>query len=257
MESFGILAELPLWTLVAGTCIVLFAGFVKGAVGFALPMIIISGLGSILPAETALAALVLPTLLTNIRQSLRGGWRDAWATVGRYRLFLFAMVIVLALSAQLVNVISTRVLFLVIGGALILFGALQLSGWVLRLNPAHRARDELAIGGVAGFLGGMSGIWGPPTVMYLTATDAPKAEAMRVQGVIYGIGSVALLLAHLKSGVLNAQTLPLSVAAVVPAFAGMALGYMVHDRMPQKTFRRAMLVVLTIAGLNLVRRGLF
>ncbi len=257
MEQLGILGELPAWTLITGTVIVLFAGFVKGAVGFALPMIIISGLGSILPAETALAALILPTLATNLRQSLRGGWRGAVETGRRYWLFLAALLICLVLSAQLVSVIPTRALFLLIGGVLIIFGALQLSGWVLRLDPLNRVRDELAIGGVAGALGGVSGIWGPPTVMYLTATDAPKAQAMRVQGVIYGIGSIALLLAHLRSGVLNTHTLPLSLAAVLPAFAGMALGYMLHDRMPQATFRRAMLLVLTIAGLNLVRRGIF
>ncbi len=257
MDQLGILAELPAATLVGGAVIVLFAGFVKGAVGFAMPMIMISGLGSILPAETALAALILPTLATNVRQSLRGGWRGAVETGRRYRLFLAALLICLVLSAQLVTVIPTQALFLLIGGILVVFGALQLSGWVLRLNAANRVRDEIAVGGIAGALGGVSGIWGPPTVMYLTATDAPKSEAMRVQGVIYGIGSVALLLAHLRSGVLNAHTLPLSVAAILPAFVGMAVGYMLHDRMPQATFRRAMLFVLVLAGLNLVRRGLW
>jgi uncharacterized membrane protein YfcA len=256
MDMLGLLADLPGATLVAATAIVLFAGFVKGAVGFAMPMIIISGLGSILPAETALAALILPTLVTNGRQALRGGWQGAWAAVKRYRLFLAALLVFLVGSAQLVGVIPSRALFLVIGVPLVIFAVLQLAGWVLRLDPRHRRRDEMLIGGFAGFMGGMSGIWGPPTVMYLAATDAPKSEAMRVQGVIYGIGSVALLAAHLRSGVLNAQTLPLSLAAIVPALAGMALGYVLHDRMPQATFRRAMLVVLAIAGLNLVRRGL-
>ena len=250
------LADLPLWTLLAGVAIILFAGFVKGAVGFAMPMIMISGLGSILPAETALATLIVPTLVTNARQALRGGWRAAWETVKRFRLYLIMLMIFIALAAQLVAVVSASLLFLLIGVPLVAFAVLQLSGWVLRLNPAHRRRDEALIGSVAGVMGGLSGIWGPPTVMYLTAIDAPKAMAMRVQGVIYGIGSVALIGAHLKSGGLNAATLPLSVAAVVPALIGMALGYVVHDRMPQATFRRAMLVVLAIAGLNLIRRAL-
>lgn len=256
MDGIGLLGELPLWAFLAGTGIVLFAGFVKGAVGFAMPMIMISGLGSILPAETALAALILPTLATNGRQALRGGGRAAWEVVRRYRLFLTFLVLFLIASAQLVGILPSRVLFLVIGGPLVAFAVLQLAGWTLRLNPAHRRRDEAMIGSFAGFLGGLSGIWGPPTVMYLTAIDAPKSEAMRVQGVIYGIGSVTLLAAHLRSGVLNPATLPLSAAAVLPALAGMALGYLVHDRMPQATFRRAMLVVLAVAGLNLVRRGL-
>ena len=38
---------------------------------------------------------------------------------------------------------------------------------------------------------------------------------------------------------------------------GMWIGFKLHDRMPQATFRRAMLLVLVVAGLNLIRRGLF
>ena len=60
-------------TFVFALAIGLLAGFVKGAVGFAMPMILISGLGSILPAELALAALILPTLVTNGMQALRQG----------------------------------------------------------------------------------------------------------------------------------------------------------------------------------------
>lgn len=257
MEILGILADLPIWTLVAATSIVLFAGFVKGAVGFAMPMIFMSGLGSIMAPETALAGLILPTLFTNLRQALRGGARAALASVAHYRVYLVSLLVVLVLAAQLVNVVPSRTLYLVIGVPMILFAVLQLSGWVLQLNPARKIRDELTFGGISGFLGGLSGIWGPPLVMYLTATNAPKPEAMRVQGAIYAIGAVFLAGAHLRSGVLNVHTLPLSVAAIVPAFAGMALGNLVHDRMPQQTFRRMMLVVLAVAGLNLVRRGFF
>ena len=69
-------------TFVFALAIGLLAGFVKGAVGFAMPMILISGLGSILPAELALAALILPTLVTNGMQALRQGTGAARAGGG-------------------------------------------------------------------------------------------------------------------------------------------------------------------------------
>ncbi|MEZ5869796.1 MAG: hypothetical protein R3D46_15805 [Defluviimonas denitrificans] len=59
--------------LLTACAITLFAGTVKGAVGFAMPMIMISGLASILPADQALAALIVPTLVTNLAQSFRQG----------------------------------------------------------------------------------------------------------------------------------------------------------------------------------------
>jgi len=200
--------------------------------------------------------LILPTVISNIFQSFRQGWRAALAVARRFWIFLGMMLVFLASSAQLVNLIPDHVLFLVIGVPIVLFALFQLAGWRLHLRPETRVRDELALGGVAGFVGGMSGVWGPPLVAYLVAIDVEKREAIRAQGVIFGVGAVALIIAHLRSGVLNAGTLPLSAAAVIPALLGLWLGTLVHDRMPQAAFRRAMLVVLVLAGLNLLRRGL-
>jgi uncharacterized membrane protein YfcA len=105
-------------------------------------------------------------------------------------------------------------------------------------------------------MGGVSGVWGPPTVLYLLATDAPKKAAISVQGVVYGAGSAVLLLAHMRSGVLSAETAPLSAAMVVPMLVGLWLGQRVQDQLDQAKFQRAMLFVLVIVGLNLIRRGL-
>lgn len=252
----GIMAEMPFDLLCMAAAITLLAGFVKGAVGFAMPMIMISGLGSLMPPEIALAALILPTFLANAIQSFGDGLGAAHDVVRRYWIYIAMMLIFLASSAQLVNLIPDDLLYLLIGVPILTFALFQLGGWRLHLGPATRLRDELALGGLSGFVGGLSGVWGPPLVAYLVAVDAQKREAIRAQGVIYGLGAMVLVVAHLESGVLNRATLPLSAAALVPAMAGLWIGARVHASMPQDTFRKATLVVLALAGLNLLRRGL-
>ena len=236
--------------------VTLFAGFVKGVVGFALPMVMISGMASIFAPDVALAALILPAVATNLLQAFRNGWRAAVEAMKDHWRFIVVLWIVLAFSAQLITVLPEYAMFLILGVPVTIFSFLQLMGWRLRFRPEARRRVEVVIGAFAGFVGGLSGVWGPPTVAYLTAIDTQKTEQMRVQGVIYGIGAVALLAAHLQSGVLNRATLPLSAALLVPALLGMAAGFRLHDRMPQTAFRRATLLVLVVAGLNLMRRGL-
>jgi hypothetical protein len=105
-------------------------------------------------------------------------------------------------------------------------------------------------------LGGLAGTWGPTTVLYLLATGTPRERQMVVQGVIYGSGSVALLLAHLASGVLTTTTAPLSALMIAPALAGMWVGLRLQDRLDQAAFSRAVLVVLIASGVNLVWKGL-
>ncbi|MFQ5439776.1 MAG: sulfite exporter TauE/SafE family protein [Paracoccaceae bacterium] len=236
--------------------VVLFAGCVKGAVGFGMPMILISGLGTLLPAETAIAALILPTVLTNFSQALSTGIRDALATFRRYWRFNLVLFVTIFFSAQLVRVMPQALLFSLLGGSIVFFTLVQLAGWHPRIGPLAARIVEIPAAMIAGFFGGLTGVWGPPTILYLTALDVPKADHVRAQGVVYFAGSILLLSAHLKSGVLNGQTLPLSALLVVPALVGQWTGRRFHDSIDQVVFRRLTLIILTIAGLNLLRRGL-
>ena len=65
-----------------------------------------------------------------------------------------------------------------------------------------------------------------------------------------------LVAAHVRSGVLNERTVWVSAALLLPILAGMAIGFRLQDRMDQALFRKATLVVLVVAGVNLIRKGL-
>jgi uncharacterized membrane protein YfcA len=163
--------------------VALLAGLIKGMVGFGMPMVLISGLSSLMAPELALAGLILPTLLSNGVQALRQGVGAAIASVKKFRVFLWTGLVFLLISAQFVPVLPQNILLLVIGVPVAIFAGLQLLGVQIRLTVAN-ARAEMAVGGFAGIVGGLSGVWGPPTVLYLTALNTEKTEQIRVQGVI-------------------------------------------------------------------------
>ena len=250
------MAGLELWAVTLAAAVTLFAGFVKGAVGFAMPMIMMSAFGSFLPAEVALALLILPTLVTNVAQAFRQGPAAAWASTVKYRGHIAMVVIFLIVSAQFVREIPQALMYGLLGVPITLFAAWQLAGRSLKFRLEHRGRAEVALGIVGGLYGGISGIWGPPLIIYLLSIGAEKTEQIRVQGVVFLIGAVVLTAAHLTSGVLNAQTVPLSALMVVPAALGMWIGFRVQDRLDAARFRRWTLVLLVLTGLNLVRRAL-
>ncbi len=246
--------EFPLIVLLLSGLVALFAGIVKGMVGFALPMIMISLLGMFLPPDVALAGLILPTLVTNGFQALRQGPRAAWAAAKQFRVYLVMAAVLLVVSAQLYVLLPVWVLFLSIGLPVTAFSLMQLLG--LRFHLTRQSVPvEIAVGSVSGFIGGLSGVWGPPLVAYLTALHTEKRMQMRTQGVAFALGSVLLLLAHGASGVVRSDTLGFSALLCLPALLGMWLGGQVQDRIEQETFRRATLIVLLLAGLNLVRRA--
>lgn len=247
---------LPLDLLIFAVVVTFLSGVVKGAIGFAMPLIMVSGMGILLDPKLVVAGIILPIVVSNALQALRGGIADALSALREYTLFLVVVCVMILVSAQFVTRIPSDTMLLVLGIPVTLLCAIQIAGLRFHIPPRRRPIASVVAGFLAGALGGLAGTWGPPTVLYLVAVDTPKARQIVVQGVIYGLGSVMLLAGHLKSGILNDQTWPFSALLLVPALAGMAVGFRIQDRIPQSTFRTVTLWVLLIAGLNLVRRGL-
>jgi uncharacterized membrane protein YfcA len=256
MSIESLISAYGLPILIVAICGMFAGGFAKGAVGFALPMISVSISGSVLPAAMAVAGMILPGVITNSWQTFRhggaaafGSLRDHW----RLNAILFVMI---ALCAQLVVVLPDRALFLILGGGVTLFAGVQVLGWQPSIPLGGRRRVEAAVAVVAGFFGGLAGVWGPPIVLYFLALEIPKRDMVRAQGVSFLLGSLILVVAHLNSGLLLGPGGAFSVLMIAPAVIGMAMGQSVQDRLNPVLFRKAVLLVLTVAGLNLLRRGL-
>ncbi len=245
------------WALVFAALGFFFGGYVKGAVGFALPLVAVTAAASFLPSQTAVAMLIAPVLVTNVWQALRQGVAPLIDTGRRFWAMNLTLGVVLWFSAGLLPGLDERTFFLIIGLLTGGFALVQLIGWRPRLSARFERPAGLAVGAVAGFFGGLAGIWGPPVVLYLTALSLPKRDQIRATGLAFLSGSLVLAPAHLATGVLNAQTGLLSLGALAPTALGMWLGQRMQDRLDQELFRKATLWVLAVAALNLLRRAAF
>ena len=253
VDHFAALAPSAFWAAMAVT---LFAGFVKGMSGFAMPLVMISTFSAFLPPEQALAGLILPTLFTNISQATRQGVSAAWDSAKTYHRFLIATLVMIVISAQFVRVIPQGLFLLLLGVPITLFALAQLSGRKLALKLEHRDRAEWIMGAVGGMYGGVSGVWGPPLIVYLLSIGVDKAETVRAQGVVFLLGAVVLLGAHLQTGLMSGPNLWFSAALVVPALIGQAVGQRLQDRMDPARFRRWTQALLVLTGVNLIWRAL-
>ena len=254
MDSILSIISLP--TLIGAIGVTLVAGVVKGAIGFAMPLIMISGIGLLVDPKLAIAGIILPIVLSNLLQVMKAGFGEAKRAVQDFAVYISIVCITIVITAQFVSYISTETMFLVLGVPVTILCVIQLLGVTLSVPKERHGVASVVLGLISGALGGFAGTWGPTTVLYLVALDTPKKRQIAVQGVIYGLGSVMLLIGHLKSGILNASTAPFSVILLLPAVAGMWLGFKIQDRIDQATFKKVTLVVLLVAGLNLIRRGL-
>jgi uncharacterized membrane protein YfcA len=256
MHAFEVfIAEHGLWAVFAAAAVMFAGGLVKGAVGFALPLISVSGLGSFLPAQLAVAIMMLSMLSANLWQAGREGVAPAIAITRRFWIMIAVLMPMILLFSQFLPLIPERLFFGVLGVGVTVFSGVQLMGW--RPQWARRAPrlSQVIVGLVGGLFGGLAGIWGPPVTLYLVSADIDKRDTMLALGIVFGVGSLVLTAGSIASGVLNAQTTPLSLAAMAPVMLGMGVGFWLHDRLDAAAFRRWTLLVLVLTGLNLIRRA--
>jgi len=231
------------------------AGFVKGIVGFAMPMIVLSGSAAIEQPSLGLAVLILPTLCTNIYQSSLFGRRELIVSIGEFRFFLFACLFGLLVGANLFVAANLNTLVGGIGAVVLVLSFVQL---IQIKAPKRNNTTSLSIvfGVITGLLGGGTGVWGPTTVLYLTSIGTPKQKQIVVQGLTFAFSSIFLLFAHLYTGIFTSETGILSAFMVLPAMIGMLFGVSIQRFLNQDRFRLITLFSLCIGGIYLVYRSL-
>lgn len=245
------------WTTALVVGVAFFAGgFVKGAIGFALPLIAVSGAAAVLPAQTAVALVILPALVSNVWQAFGQGLRLLLQTFGRFWLMNSILIVMIWVGAGFLPGLDDRVFFAALGAFIAVFATIQLAGWRPKLAGRAEGPVSFGVGAISGFCGGVSGIWGPPVVLYLVTLGVGKAEQMRATGLSFLLGAMVLTASHIETGVLNEETAMLSAAAVVPTLLGQIFGRRMENSLDLDLFRRITLFVLCAAAVNLLRRAM-
>lgn len=232
----------------------LIAGLVKGVAGFGLPTVSIALLALVRPLPEAMALMLVPSLATNLWQAFAGGaLRQVAPRIGPF--LACAAVACFLAAGQLVRA-DVALLSGLLGVTLVASAALALAAPSLPA-PAPRTERWLAppMGAVSGAIAGLTGSFLVPAAPWLQAIRLPREQF--VQG--FGLG-VVLVNGALAAGLAGGGLLPAeiglaSLAGLVPAFAGMALGRRVRLRLDEAAFRRVVQVALGLVGLWLALRG--
>ncbi len=230
------------------------AGVIKGIVGIGLPTVTISIMSQATDPRIPIALLLIPALITNTWQIIRGGqiarsFRMLWPFAATMFVFIF-------ISARYAAVAATDTLIIGIGLVVVLWTLTSLIKAPPKV-PDHLDRPvQIASGIVAGIIGGLTAIWSPPMVMYLLSRRVEKDDFLRFTGFIIIAGTIPLTAGYLSTGLLTRELAVYSVFMIVPTLAGYALGERLRGRLDREQFQKVVLVVFCVMGLNLIRKAL-
>ena len=244
--------DATLTVLVVGAAAFFVGGSVKGAFGFGLPLVAVPLLASVTAPATAVSLMFIPVLVANIWQAFQGGYFGR--ALLRFWPFLVALTIATVIAVQFVATVDPKVVTAALAVIIIFFAVYQLRS--PRFTVQERSEKWLtpAIGIVSGIVGGISGLFGLPLVIYLVALKLPKDEFVATASICNLIGGLPLFAALAWHGFLDGETTVASAVGAGIAWLGVLLGGWSRDRIPQDTFRKILLYLLIVVGLNLIRR---
>lgn len=228
----------------------LLAGTVKGVIGLGLPTVSLGLLTAALDLTTAMALLIVPSLVTNLGQAVIGG--NGRAIVLRIWPFLLMATVTVWVGALALTRLDLSLLSGLLGGLLVAYAALSLAG----LRPVISAQRDVwagpILGTVNGVLTGMTGSFVVPGVMYLQAIGLPRDALVQAMGVLFTASTVALALALQGNRLLTPELGLVSAVAVIPAAAGMLLGQRIRQGLSEARFRRVFFVGILLLGAYII-----
>ncbi|MBE0620293.1 MAG: sulfite exporter TauE/SafE family protein [Burkholderiales bacterium] len=238
-------------TAIAGTF--LLAGAVKGVIGLGLPTVSLGLLTAALDLPTAMALLIVPSLVTNLWQAVVGG--NGRAIFLRIWPFLLMATATVWLGATALTRVDLSLLSGLLGVLLVAYAALNLAGIRIEISTQREIWAGPLFGIANGVLTGMTGSFMVPGVMFLQAIGLSRDRLVQAMGMLFTASTVALAVALHGNSLLTTQLSLVSLAAVIPAAVGMVTGQRMRRRLSEDRFRQLFFLAILVLGAYIIAKA--
>lgn len=230
----------PIWAAAFATAI---AGLMRGYAGFGTAVILAPVYSVLWGPRAGVPVMLLMELVVSL-QLLPRAFKDADTRV----------ILPIGAAAALATPLGAVVLLTAdpeglrrfIGGFVLIFGLLLLSGW--RYHGSRPLGLNLAVGTSAGLLKGATGMSGPPVILYLLA-GPEEARRHRANLILFfALIAVVSMLGPLWFGMITAAVLAKLLLLMPVLLFFVPVGAWLFQLVPQRFYKRFALVVLLAAG---------
>lgn len=227
------------------------SAFLKGITGLGFSTVCLGLLATVVDIKLAIPAVLVPSLSSNVMVMIQA--RQFRTTLVRFwPLYLAALPAIgvgLAMLAHLDSAVARRVL----GVVLFLYGLWALANRTFRIAPQLERWLNVPVGVITGVVNGLTGSQVMPVLPYLLSLGLSSSAFVQAINISFTASSIVMLAGLAWLGLLDGPLLLGSALAVIPVAIGIALGGRIRARLAEETFRRLVLVLLVLLGINLMR----
>jgi uncharacterized membrane protein YfcA len=224
-------------------------GFLKGATGVGMPVIVIPVMALFMGIEAAVIVMAIPGVVWN-------GWmtwhhRQCYPEVSGMNAILLAGVVGTVLGVAVLSIASERFLSLILLGWIIVYIGTRILHPELSLGERARKLFSPWVGLAAGVFQGATGISAPVLATYFHALKLrPDAYVFAVSAPFAVLG-LAQVLSFGVASMFTADLLVLALLSLVPAAVFIPLGIYVRPMINRDLFDKLVLIMVALMGIRL------
>jgi uncharacterized protein len=230
------------------------AALINGAAGFGFALVAVIGFSFVLDPKIGIVVLSVVTPLMNALH-VRRQWEHRGVTP-RLRPVLITGVIGSITGTQLLILLPSWGLAILLGLFTLWYVGSSMKKGPMLLSKSRERYVAPAVGFVGGISNGTIGAAGPVLGSYLLAIGLTGREW------IFAINLLFVTMSMVRIGMLGiagqytVAIVLLGLSLILPAFLLQRVGVMIGARMSREAFQRIVMVVLLVASLNLIWRGI-
>lgn len=225
-------------------------GFIKGAIGMGLPVVVLTLLVMIMPLKAAMAIFLIPGVASNLWQATNGPFlpdllRRLWP-------YLLASAMGILGGVLLTADTPTDGLVMVLGSLLIVYSIFSLAGPRLPAPGRHERWISPIAGASGGIMFGMVGVYIIPGLLYLETLRLPRDQMVQAMGLTFVTISATLGLSMAGVDLVTGEMALLSVLGLIPVFAGIWAGRRIRHRISEAFYRKLFFISLILSGIYMI-----
>jgi uncharacterized protein len=231
----------------------IFAAFVKGVIGMGFPVIAVPIAAQFLDPQTTVVAITIPAFLMNVSQVIQGG--VSYTTFRRFLPTIGMAMPGSVMGTALLAKAPGSLIICMLGIIVTLYAALSLWRLQLVIQPSRERQIGAVVGLGAGLIGGATGMFAPPIVIFMSALQLPKTTFVSTVSLCFIAGQIPQLLGLLGFRLITGPRLSMAALACLVSVGGFVAGVRLQQAISQQVFAKVVLVVLLLVGINLLRVG--
>ena len=238
---------MDLWQWALSIGLVALAAFVRGLSGFGSAMILTPGLSLLYNPQQVVAIVILLEMVASAGLLPKAIAQTKWAEVLPMAI---AAVIMVPLGAFCLSLLDPELMRRTIAGLILVFVLLLTTGTHYSGQP-HIA-IHFGVGALSGFLTGMTGMGGPPVVLYQLSGDDTAAESRANFISFLALTQVVGHASYGASGLLSGWVLQRFFVFLPVSLLSLVLGQLLFATVSESLFRKLVMgLLVSIAFLAL------